>query len=122
MQWTKRMWRGEERLWKVFWIYQILSWVLPVVLDKITEQLLSLFMVPSSLFYALGNYLSGVIFLCGLVCVLLTAIATWKCAFNTDHRAFAYAARILTVLIAPCLFYCYGFLTLWAWAIIHVQV
>jgi hypothetical protein len=82
----RAVWQGNEKLWKVFWLYNTL--------------------LGSALLYAmdysarLGTIVEVAIYLVVLVWVVWVAVGLWRCAFNTQWRIWGYLARgavILTV-------------------------
>ena len=90
MEFVKRAWRGEEKLWKVFWLYGYavpiafgLIIVLPImlILGIATPQLLSVF-TPIMDFY----------YLAWIVCV-------FRCSQNVKEKSWSIAARIWAALV-----------------------
>ncbi len=77
-------WRGQQPLWKVFWIYGVAT---------------SLVLV---LFYVLGFYLDRValrqvLLLCFALYTTWILISVWACANNTSKPIWGLFARFLTV-------------------------
>lgn len=98
MGFMKRAWRGEERLWRVFW--------LGAALFNLCWAILTLLLC-TALFFgfkkALG--LPVAINAAGIVYLLMTLsfqiwswVAQWRCAWNVDWRAWGVIVRILVVL------------------------
>jgi hypothetical protein len=95
MQWILRAWRGEEKLWKVFWIYLVLAGQVLTVLTIFGV----LALLPHVNIFPWHAPL-WVYALCGawgmfLFCVgVWSVVALWRCTFNTDRRFWGYAARV----------------------------
>ena len=79
MCWVKKSWNGEERLWKVFWLYFFLFGAIYGVLTFIIGQFYCLPFIP-------------VVFV--LMLSLWSMVSIWRCAFNSRNRVWAYLARI----------------------------
>lgn len=99
MQWIKRAWRGEERLWKVFWVYGILA---GYALDAVT-MLGFVMLIPHVHLMPwhapVWLYVLGAVWTIFLWCFSIwTAVALWKCSFNSGRRYWGYAARVAYVL------------------------
>jgi len=91
-------WKGNERLWKVFWIY---NWLVGTAVGIGVE--------------AASNSLPMSAFLVVAVLILIWAVwvtvSLWRCAFNASWRGWGYIVRavvglavIATVLAAAGLF------------------
>lgn len=79
-----RLWRGEEALWKAYWLIGVLGgWAVQTV----AANLVGFEIVP--VLPAIGG---------ALIYAAYVFVAIWRCAFNTDHRIWGYLAR--AVLIA----------------------
>jgi hypothetical protein len=86
---VSRAWKGEEKLWKVFWIYNIvLSAVLSVAIEFIPVQI--------------GAISYAVLFFC-LAWAILISVALWTCAFNADWAGWGYLIRAMIVLAVVAL-------------------
>lgn len=84
MSFIKRAWRGEEKLWKVFWLYNVLGGLLLNVFVYVIASV------------AFGLLIVGVIFwLAYLVWVL---VSIWRCAFNVNAKFWGYLARIYIIM------------------------
>ena len=97
MNWVKKAWRGEEKLWKVFWIYDILGGFLLVVINKILGKILG-----ASLILGISDFVIWIVF-----CIWIT-VSLWRCAFNLDWKFWGYIARIWAVF--PILMLTIGFI------------
>ena len=79
-----RAWRGQERLWKVFWLYNFLlgSAVIAAIDAVPAEQVvLVIFILVTALAWAVW-----------------VGVSLWRCAFNSSWRGWGYIARGLVVL------------------------
>lgn len=114
MQWMKRAWRGEEKLWKAFWysvglvslVGAIFGGFVGVVgVTTYKDQLLH-FAPPTT---TTGPSLPAVVwwqlvsaeafsFLVAIPLSIWQAIIVWRCSFNVQSRARGYLARIIIVL------------------------
>lgn len=94
-----RAWRGEEKLWKVFWLWGLLVPIaLSFPLGWVEHSLLATpFHRP---YLAVYWGLSAAYFWWGLV-------ATWRCARNTDSKIFTRSMQALNVffILALVLFF-----------------
>ena len=83
-----RLWRGEEALWKAYWLIGVLGgWAVQTV----AANLVSFEIVP--VLPAVGG---------ALIYAVYVFVAIWRCAFNADRRIWGYLAR--AVLVALPLF------------------
>lgn len=80
MEYIRYLWEGKEKLWKVFWIYNIL---LLFVLSSLADLLIDASTV--TLAWAVHAMFQLV--------TLFLALALWKCAFNTSWIGWAIIAR-----------------------------
>lgn len=84
----KNAWKGEAKLWKVFWLMGLLIAVLTVILMMVLTPLL--FISP----YAyIGIYIVWTFLAQGFI-----LIADWRCAFNCGWKGWGYIVRTLVVL------------------------
>ena len=80
----KAAWKGEVKLWKVFWLYN--------------------FILGSALIYAMdyaGNFglvVEIVVYLIVLIWVVWIVVALWRCAFNASWKGWGYITRGLLVV------------------------
>ncbi|OVE81357.1 hypothetical protein BVY03_04010 [bacterium K02(2017)] len=88
--WFNRLINGNERLWKVFWIYFILFGIFVNVCLKILVPLLS---IDSDI----SNY--GVIIVRVILYIFLMPFLIWKNSKNTNSRVWEIIAKILSILI-----------------------
>ncbi|MEX3954162.1 hypothetical protein AB4Y40_41650 [Paraburkholderia sp. EG287B] len=89
----QRAWRGEERLWKVWWLwgygpaFALYVWVRTVVFGLYRA-------APGGVHGdAVFAYLLG-----GVSVTVFIGVTTWRCAFNVEWRQWGYFARVATVI------------------------
>ncbi|MCP5362049.1 MAG: hypothetical protein H6908_05395 [Hyphomicrobiales bacterium] len=83
-----RAWNGQERLWKVFWIYGV---VVGLVIGFLAGILvLTLFGAE----YVPGRIINFVI----LPYKIWIWVALWRCAFNTNWKILGYVVRVMIAL------------------------
>jgi len=98
MSFIGRSWRGEERLWKVFWLYgfllgiciQIVFAVLSIALAHASPSLAGFGSIPIGIF--------------SLVYYIWLYISMWRCAFNADWTIFSYIVRLFVGIGAVGIF------------------
>ena len=78
-----KAWRGEEKLWKIFWL-GLLFLAFISALGKVLVQNLP----PFALFYGLFR----------LAYIIWWLVSLWRCAFNVSARFWGYLARALVCL------------------------
>ncbi|MCE2927013.1 MAG: hypothetical protein LW823_05165 [Rickettsiales bacterium] len=84
MGFIKRSWKGEEKLWKVFWIYGLVFGIILGILMSVASA-------------SMGS--AGIALLVvWLVYYIWLAVAQWRCAFNADWKIWGYVVRILLIL------------------------
>lgn len=87
---------GEERLWKVFWFYNILG----VLLFALIEEFFQAFLFATE--NGSRSY-GGIIIFYGVVAILFfpyivwALVSLWKCAFNTGWKGWGYLGRVYVV-------------------------
>ena len=79
-----RAWRGEEPLWKVFWVYGVATSFIIVALYIIA-------------FYDGRTVLRQVLLPCFATYTAWILISVWRCASNTNEKIWGTLARFLTV-------------------------
>jgi len=85
----KQAWRGEVKLWKVFWG----GVVLPIVILFILILLLILFHMSYGFTQTQGSFiLQAIYYIAWCVCV-------WKCSSNTGNRFWKYTAIVSAVVL-----------------------
>ena len=76
---VRRVWRGEERLWKVYWLVAIMGgWALGTSVGVLARAGI------------LNNFL-GLALLA--VYAVYCGVGVWRCAFNVERPIWGYAAR-----------------------------
>lgn len=85
MRWIKRAWRGEEKLWIVFWVYWVIASIIIRIIDKATGN------TNTEVFTKLDflETLYG----------LWLLVSLWRCAFNTKLKYLGYLVRLGCSLI-----------------------
>lgn len=92
----KRAWNGEERLWIVFWVYNIFGGWLFILIQKF---LLAYGVAVEES----GHSASGIAIAMGITGVLCAFYfiwawpSLWKCAFNVREKSLGYIARAFVV-------------------------
>ena len=84
MQSIKDSWNGSEKLWKVFWLYNIiLGTFLTKMFDFLPEGNLGI-LIPAFLIVGVWG--------------VWVMVSMWRCAFNAKWRGWGYIVRTLVVL------------------------
>jgi hypothetical protein len=79
-------WRGEERLWKPFWLGGVLGGIVVQIISQIL---------------GMGGLPLGVVgFVLVLVYEVWILVAIWNCAFNVDWNGWGYIVRVMVILQA----------------------
>ncbi len=77
-----RAWRGEEPLWRVFWVYGVVVGIVITIVDSV-----------------LSSFIHGIayapFFIFMLAYTVWNIVATWRCAFNAKRRLWGYIARVI---------------------------
>jgi len=113
---VKKCWRGEERLWKVFWIWNFAA---GIVLSLITEMVSLVTLFPVALQVAINKNLHGITFskailaMVGLSAIVFfvvysiwALVSLWRSAFTCSQRIYGYFARywvVMEVIVFPAL-------------------
>lgn len=79
-----RAWRGEELLWKVFWIYGVATSIAIVIVYVVA-------------FYDGRMALRQVLLPCFAGYTAWILVSVWRCASNTNEKLWSTLARFLTV-------------------------
>jgi hypothetical protein len=79
-----RAWRGEEPLWKVFWVYGVATSVTIVVLYVVA-------------FYDGHMALRQILLPCFATYTAWILVSVWRCADNTEEKLWSTLARFLTL-------------------------
>ena len=91
MNFIKRAWRGEEKLWKVFLLPLLLFFFLSALLNPIKSLYIG------TVFQYIFQFL--------LVSYTIWYIVSlWRCAFNTQRKMYSYIARLFALNLAGILF------------------
>ena len=105
----KRAWRGEERLWKVWWLFGVFinvsgllfGWLLVRVSQLIVIKLNLNFdsFLESHLFISLLLSVVGILLGCAILYYYLTWWGmAWACAHNARNRSWGYVAKGCVIL------------------------
>ncbi len=86
MERIKRAWRGEEPLWKVFWVYGFLGGIVLGFVKAIIEN--SILGMPGIILY-------WIVYIAYLI---WNTVSQWRCAFNAGWRGWGYIVRALIIL------------------------
>ena len=81
MEFIKSAWRGEERLWKVWWIWGV---VISIVLTTV-------------LLFVLGDFNYPTRFVI-LPYIIWWLVAAWRCSPNVDTKVWGILAKVFIVL------------------------
>lgn len=85
MEWIKRAWRGEARLWLVFWIYGVVFGIV-FALARL------------AVFAVIGKSIAIPFIVIHSIYWIWLAVSQWRCAFNTEWKIWGYVVRILTLM------------------------
>jgi len=88
----KKSWKGEEKLWKVFWIYNFLLGGLINIGIGQTEKLEA-------------EYMLWFLIIVTLIWVVWVSVSLWRCAFNASWKGWGYIVRgfLVLSLVIGCL-------------------
>jgi|ERR1019366_22795 hypothetical protein len=103
MKWFRRAWRGEEKLWRVFWLYSVLV--------PLTAYLF-LIVLPIRIYATpLVTYSYFFVGWAALNCWLI--VPMWRCGDNTNWWVWTRLARInvLIMFVEVCTYFYSGGLT-----------
>jgi hypothetical protein len=78
------VWRGEQPLWKVFWVYGVAT----------SGVLITFYIIA---FYVDHVALRQVLLFCFAPYTAWILVSVWRCANNTEERIWGLFARLLTV-------------------------
>ena len=85
MGWISSAWRGQERLWKVFWLYGFILGIILQIIGSVAAALYgATFYIPALIFY--------------IIYIIWLMVAQWRCAFNAEWKIWGYVVRILIIL------------------------
>ncbi len=113
MQWIKRAWRGEEKLWKAFYYsmgiillvggvyggaagYFIMESTKDAILHYIPPTTTTGPFLPSTSWWLQAS--GAVVCLFALPLEIWHAIIVWRCSFNTKEKYWGYIARTIVLL------------------------
>ncbi len=109
LKYIKHCWKGEEKLWEVFWIWNILVGGL---LSFITLVTLMVTVLPVAMMVSFNESFEGVtfpklllclpgifLFLLSIVYDVWALVSLWRSAFNCSKKIFGYLARLWIVVV-----------------------
>jgi len=99
MGFIKRSWRGEEKLWRVFWLYYMLGELIFFMFLYLIMFLISIVVTSEPPFLIILVYVIPVF---GYFIWIIVSL--WKCAFNTNWKGWGYLIRILATTVVVCFF------------------
>ncbi len=99
----RRVLRGQELLWKMFWFYFLCGHGLVYGVGfgvVVVGMVLGFAVDPGSLNSGMAGLATGAVALgsVGLVFGAWCGIGLWRCAYNVDDRRWGHAARVLAVV------------------------
>ncbi|HEY4697244.1 MAG: hypothetical protein A3J49_12470 [Gallionellales bacterium RIFCSPHIGHO2_02_FULL_57_16] len=92
----KRAWNGEERLWKIFWLYNILGVLFFVVIGKFCQAFLIAAENNNRSYIGMTIFMS-VIMILSIPYIIWALISLWRCAFNAGWKGWGYLGRAYVV-------------------------
>ncbi|MBN2603372.1 MAG: outer membrane protein assembly factor BamE [Candidatus Thermoplasmatota archaeon] len=105
----KKNWNGKEKLWKVFWIWNLLF---QVIISTVTDIIFIATVFPVWLMIAANNNFNNISplqFLLAFFGILVTLfslsyfvwslVSLWRSAFNSSKRIFGYLARCWVIFV-----------------------
>jgi len=88
MGFFKRAWKGEEKLWKVWWLFGVPLNIVSTIIEKMSDMKSP--PMPMGILVALLFVMFALwVYWC---------IAAWRCAPNVETKSWAYIARGLIVV------------------------
>lgn len=85
MQIISRAWRGEEKLWKVFWLLLVPGDIVLGMLDRVVQG-----------HGIIAEQASNAVFYAYTIWVLTSC---WRCAFNVRQKLWGYVARAMAAIL-----------------------
>ncbi len=79
-------WRGERRLWVVFWVYGVL--LSTIVTGVFLAQLATENPIPGLKQFLIVAFIPYTVWV---------PVSIWRCAFNVENELYGHMARILTI-------------------------
>ncbi len=96
MEWLSRALHGQEPLWRVFWVYGLLLFLVFLCTWLFLESFLFAFMelfAPYGKWVVIGGF---------YIPTLLWLLLVWDCSAHVGRRVWFYLARIFAGLSAVC--------------------
>ncbi len=91
----KSAWKGNERLWKVFWIYFVFGTFVIWFMQKVALSIES----AGALNNVLGRLLTILFGVLTTTYFVWVITSLWMCAFNSGSRALGYLSRALVIWV-----------------------
>lgn len=100
MNWLKRLWKGEAKLWQAFWLLPLLlgcALLFPLAtcwlsLDEAGREAVGLWVMDNFVLYMVG------LVVCAIPLCSFYSVSVWRCAFNCGWQGWGYIARVYVVL------------------------
>ena len=86
----KKAWRGEEKLWKVYWLYSVLGGIAVSVMFGVVLNIVAALLGLGPVHYI------GIAFM--LAFYVWSTVSIWRCAWNVKVKFWGYLVRIFIVL------------------------
>jgi hypothetical protein len=97
---VQQAWRGEERLWRVFWVYGVALSIVGVfaslAVELGTAMSSGVVAAPSKSTWFLYYHIWLAVSECYWVWL---GVSLWRCAFNVKRRVWGYSARTIAVAV-----------------------
>jgi len=97
---VQQAWRGEERLWRVFWVYgvalSIVGFFGSLAVELGTAMSSGVVGTPSESTWFLYYHIWLAVSECYWVWL---GVSLWRCAFNVQRRVWGHGARTLAVVV-----------------------
>jgi hypothetical protein len=96
-----RAWSGDERLWKVFWLYNVLGFILLTILSGLLANAIS--PINSFIGRAIIVVFIGVYLVLYIVYYVWAVCSLWRCAFNVKGKWWGYLSRAYVLMFVLAL-------------------
>ena len=90
MQWIKRAWRGEEKLWVVFWAYDVIVFLIvkECIRTYAESSISNEGRLPIIVIFAIAF----------LIYFIWLNVSLWRCAFNAQRKEWGYLVRFIIII------------------------
>jgi hypothetical protein len=89
-----RFWRGEERLWKAFWLFDVIG----AMAVAFAVTLVKGVVLDSLMWIGVGVIFWGLAVIAALAYQTWVYVSVWRCAFNVGWKGWGYICRLLAVV------------------------